>query len=303
MLLYSHILSAALNEEALPVLRDMFTNAMREEYGPNWYESAVKPVFVYYQDYDKIAPAIAANPSDPAAAFDITALFFLFSPYVDGQALQGFRQVLVARNNLNEWQDHKLDKIRYIRNSAAHPATLNTDPSEKEAEKNGTVEKEMLDDLEKILKSFRPSASLYDYKSRLQEEVARKASASASGSTAAASSGAASVPGPTIYMQQTEAIRPTLMRMHRAEYFEAKLHTPLKEEAPWTVNNADLHDLPWPSEVLAQLRSQQQYQQQNYQSNQNAGRQPYGAGRTNGSDPVTQAVDKVSDFLSGLFGK
>ncbi len=234
MLIYSHIITKVLHQEVLPVMQELVSRSMTGEYGPNWYEKKAQQVFCHYRDYEKIAPAIAANPEDPTRGMDLTALFFLLNPYVDDKTkLTGFRDVIVSRGNLTDWQSRKLDRIRKIRNYAAHPALSNVLPEEQEDALRGVMEQDMLLELEEILHSFRPELSLYEYQQELKEQVAEQIARQNEAPEAR-----------THFMDKTEELRPELRRIYDAPYFSAKLQMPKREYLDFI--DASDERLPWP---------------------------------------------------------
>lgn len=266
MLFYRTVVMSAITDQVEPLLKNVIQQVLTQRIGPDWYELEGNAIMEQYEDFDKIKNLISRKVQ-PLEVMDLTALFFLLLPYSkDPQVV--FKTDLAAEVaeyfHLDEaYCKRKLRRLREIRNNAIHDdcdkdeilahticddSGLFDDADGDDGENvmldpefllSGVQEKKWLNDIEKILKNFRPSFQLEAYRIQLNQLIAEKKNEDSDISAYAD------------LISETEAIRGECLRIHRMDFLEAPLGYPLSGAAPWADVVTDLEDLPWPSQQHA----------------------------------------------------
>ncbi len=249
MLLYTDIVSKALNREALPLFKKFVDEALTRAYGTDWYDAFGKDILSNSKDFARISKMIDEEHKKPLDCMDITALFFLLTPYIvendQPLYLEGALPILASYANLDDWQSKRLDRIRMIRNNVSHDKCDADFSANEAALKSGEQEKKWLTEIEEILKFFEPNKSLFEYQKQLSDEVTRELSTKK----------VQYVTPP--HITEAQDIRKELNRIMRLDYCNAPLREPLNGAAPWASATDDLNDLPWPTQAFAAKREEE----------------------------------------------
>lgn len=238
MLFYGDIVKKALNDEALPILRDAVDTALTARFGEEWYNYFARAILEGYSEFKQVDAAVAGSKGKAVDALDINAICYLVMPYDKDlkMYLDGAMPMIEEKFGL-EPKPERLKRIRTIYNNVAR-GKFDADMEESDSARlSGEQEKKWLADIEATLQEFKPELSLESYSKELEEQIARKAEVKEKLDEALSKR-------PT-----TEEVRESYTKIWQFHFSDAPIAKGMTGKAPWAVLNEDLEHLPWPSEA------------------------------------------------------
>ena len=279
---YGSVVKNALNESVKGVL----LNAVEAVCGPDWYNALGREIFSGYRDYKK-AEAALEKGMPLADVLDFVAVMYLLFPYESGENGKSVSKDspildrMTEKYALQSWQRGKLSRLRTIRNVAEHAPQEENGSYSMDQLYAGTPERDWLTEIEQTVSYLQPGFSLAKYKLELEKKVAD------------ATADRDDVRKPSIFMTETLTARKELRRYDELPFLQAPISQPMVGAAPWAKCDADLKNLPWPSEVAVQEQARQQAQ---------AKKQPLSQrdqviGALFGDEKTRETVIKAADVL------
>lgn len=238
MLLYGDIVKRALDQEALPILKDAVDSALTARFGEEWYSYFARAIMEGYADFKKIDAFVAGGKGKVIDAFDISAICYLVMPYDKDlkMYLEGAMPMIEEKFGL-ENKPERLKRIRSIQNNVSRKK-FDVDMEENDANcLSGVQEKKWLTDIEATLQEFKPELSLESYFNELDEQIARRTSLKEKVEEAVNKR-------PT-----AEEVREAYTKILTFDFSDAPIGRPIMGKAPWAARSEELEKLPWPSAV------------------------------------------------------
>ena len=236
MLLYGDIVKKALEQETLPILKEVVDTALTARFGEEWYMYFARAIMEGYGDFKKVDNFVLGEKGKAIDAFDIAAICYLVMPYDKDlkMYLDGAMPMIEEKYGL-EANPERLKRLRTIYGNV-YRNKLDLDMQEDEQTAiAGVQEKTWLLDIEKTLKEIKPEFTLETYLNQLDEVV--------SGNMAKVQKQEEELAKRPNHQQVRDAYTP----IKKFEFSDAPIGSPMVGAAPWSVLNADLASLPWPS--------------------------------------------------------
>lgn len=238
MLLYNDIVKKALDQEALPILREVVETSLTDRFGEEWYLYFARAIMEGYSEFKSVDLFIGSGKGKAIEAFDINAICYLTMPYDKDlkMYLDGAMPMIEEKFGL-ESNPERLKRMRTIQNNVSRGKIDSDMPDDEMAAVFGMQEKKWLLDIEKILREFRPEFRAEAYLRELDSAVGATVAKRKQQDEAASK------------RPDVNEVREAYTKIYAFDFSEAPVAAPLVTAAPWTADNADLVNLPWPSAV------------------------------------------------------
>ena len=238
MLLYVDIVKKALDQEALPILKEAVDTALTERFGEEWYAYFARAIMEGYGEFKSVDAFVSGGKGKTIDAFDINAICYLVMPYDKDlkMYLDGAMPMLEEKFGL-EANPERLKRIRTIQNNVSRKKLDVDMPEDEMSAMFGAQEKKWLLDIEKTLKEFKPECSLADYLKQLDEAVSGEVEKNRQKKEAVSK------------RPDAQEVREAYTGIWQFAFSDAPLGKPILGSAPWANENEELKNLPWPSEA------------------------------------------------------